>query len=292
MAKPLKNIGASVRMRLLKLAQSSGQSFEIVLTRFALERLLFRLSKSEYANQFVLKGAMVMLTWFNDPHRSTRDLDLLGYGDPEPENMLAIFRGVLSLDVDDGVRFNVAALRVERIREELEYGGLRLRTTAEIAGARINVVIDIGFGDAIEPQAELINYPGLLDFETPRLRAYPRETVIAEKFQAMIALGLVNSRMKDYYDIWMLSRNFAFNEELSKAIAATFARRKTLIPNELPVGLSAAFASDLQKQRQWRAFVENVAVDPGELASVVNDLSAFLMPMAAMASSFLARVSK
>jgi predicted nucleotidyltransferase component of viral defense system len=283
MAKSLKNIGASVRMRLLNMAQSSGQSFEVLLTRFALERLLFRLCKSAYANQFVLKGAMVMLTWFNDPHRSTRDLDLLGYGDPDPEHMLAIFREVLALDVDDGVSFNVPALRVERIREELEYGGLRLRTIAEIAGARINVVIDIGFGDVIAPQAELVNYPGLLDFEAPRLRAYPRETVIAEKFQAMVALGLVNSRMKDYYDIWMLSRNFAFNDALPKAVAATFARRKTEIPNELPAGLSAAFANDPQKQQQWRAFAENVAADPGELASVINALAAFLMPVAASA---------
>ena len=278
MAKKIKNIGASVRARLLSLSRANSQSFDLVLTRFAIERLLFRLSRSRYADRFVLKGAMLLMTWFKDPYRGTRDLDLLGFGNPSPNAMLATFREILALDAGDGVVFDADALRVDRIREEPEYGGLRLRTTASISGARINLTIDIGFGDALEPGAEVIDYPAMLDLPAPRLRAYARETVIAEKFQAMVALGRVNSRMKDFYDIWILSRSFAFNDDrLSRAIAATFTRRGTAIPTDVPDALTPAFAVDEQKQRQWRVFVEDVALDPGDLADVIKDLAAFLM---------------
>lgn len=285
MAKGIKNVGASVRARLLNLSRTNGQSFDLVLTRFALERPLFRLSQSRYADRFVLKGAMLLMSWFEDPYRGTRDLDLLGFGDPRPEAMLATFREVLVRVADDGVLFDANALRVDRIREELEHGGLRLRTTASIAGARVNLTIDIGFGDALEPGAEFIDYPVMLDFPAPRLRAYARETVIAEKFQAMVALGRANSRMKDFYDIWILNRSFTFDEDrLARAIAATFARRGTEIPVEPPDALSPAFAADEQKQRQWRVFVEDVALDPGDLSNVVQSLAGFLMRHAAAAS--------
>lgn len=284
MPKEIKNIGASVRARLLNLSKANGQSFDLVLTRFALERLLFRLSQTHYADRFVLKGAMLLMSWFEDPHRGTRDLDLLGFGDPSPDAILATFREILAHDANDGVVFDADALRVDRIREELEYGGLRLRTTASISGARINLTIDIGFGDALEPGAELIDYPVMLDLPAPRLRAYARETVIAEKFQAMVALGRTNSRMKDFYDIWILSRSFTFDDDrLARAIAATFARRGTEIPTGLPDALSPAFAADEQKQRQWRVFVEDVALDPGPLADVLNELAAFLMAHTASA---------
>ena len=213
MAKDIRNIAASVRARLLNLSRASGQNFDLVLTRFALERLLYRLGQSAYAERFVLKGAMLLISWFEDPQRGTRDLDLLGFGDPSPDAMIAMFRDILAQDANDGVEYDVAALRVDRIRDELEYGGIRLRTTASISGARINLTIDIGFGDALEPGVELIDYPVMLDLPAPRLRAYARETVIAEKFQAMVALGRANSRMKDFYDIWLLSRSFPFDDE-------------------------------------------------------------------------------
>lgn len=287
MAKEIKNIGASVRARLLNLSKANGQSFDLVLTRFALERLLFRLSQSPHADRFVLKGAMLMMSWFDDPHRGTRDLDLLGFGDPSEAAMLATFRDILAQDAEDGVMFDPDTLRVDRIREELDYGGLRLRAIASVGGARINLTIDIGFGDALEPGAEVVDYPVMLDLPAPRLRAYARETVIAEKFQAMVALGRANSRMKDFYDIWILSRSFTFDDDrLAKAIAATFARRKTAIPTELPDALTQAFAADEQKQRQWRAFVEDVAVDPGPLALVLEELAGFLMPRAGRANEF------
>lgn len=281
MAKEIRNVSASVRARLLQLAKATGQSFDLVLTRFALERLLFRLSQSPHAGRFVLKGAMLMMSWFDDPHRGTRDLDLLGFGNPEPEPMLETFREILAHEADDGVTFDASTLRVDRIREGIEYGGLRLRLVASINGARINLTVDIGFGDALEPGLEVLDYPSMLDFPMPRLRAYARETVIAEKFQAMVMLGRANSRMKDYYDIWILSRFFDFSDDrLARAIAATFERRETPIPTDLPDGLTNAFAKDEQKQRQWRAFVAGVAHDPGDLTNVIPELAAFLMPHA------------
>ncbi len=285
MAKAIRNIGASVRARLQNLSRATGQSFDLILTRYALERLLYRLSTSAYAERFVLKGAMLLTSWFEDPHRATRDLDLLGFGDPSQDAMLAAFREILAVVVDDGVEFDLHALRVNQIREELEYGGLRLRTTASISGARIAVIVDVGFGDALEPGVEVIDYPSLLDFPRPRLRAYARETVIAEKFQAMVALGRANSRMKDFYDVWLLSQSFPFDDaRLARAIAATFKRRGSAIPVKLPDALTSAFAGDTQKQLQWRAFVENVAVNPGTLDEVIATISTFLMGHAALAA--------
>lgn len=285
MAKEIRNIGASVRARLQNLSRETGQNFELILTRYALERLLYRLSRSAYAERFVLKGAMLLTSWFADPHRATRDLDLLGFGDPSPDAMIAAFREILAADVADGVEFDLDALRVDRIREELEYGGLRLRTTASISGARITVTVDVAFGDALEPGAEVIDYPSMLDLPTPRLRTYARETVIAEKFQAMVALGLANSRMKDFYDLWLLSQSFSFDDDrLARAIAATFARRETSIPAELPDALTPAFADDDRKQRQWSAFLENVSLDPGNLADVTATVAEFIMPHAVSAA--------
>lgn len=278
MAKRCRDIGASVRARLLTLAREKGQALELLLVRYATERLLYRLSTTAHRDRFVLKGALLMTTWFQDPHRPTRDVDLLGYGDPTPERMLAIFREVCAIRENDGITFDVDALQVEQIREVTEYGGLRLRTTARLAGARIAVVIDVGFGDAIEPGLEEINLPVLLDLPTPRLRAYARETVIAEKFQAMVMLGLANTRMKDFYDIWILSRHFDFSgERLSRAIAATFERRGTLIPDEVPDALTPAFATDATKQRQWEVFARDLSVEVPSFETLVTDLVGFLM---------------
>jgi predicted nucleotidyltransferase component of viral defense system len=284
MVEPKRNMGASVRARLLSLAKERRQPNDLLLTRYALERFLYRLSTTRHRERFVLKGAMLMTTWFEDPFRPTRDLDLLGYGDSDPDAMLAVFREICAVQADDGVAFDVAGLAVDQIREEHEYAGLRIKTDAAIAGARVRVVIDIGFGDAIEPGATEIDMPVLLDLPAPRLRAYPRETVIAEKFQAMVALGRANSRMKDLYDIWLLSRAFDFTDDsLARAIAATFARRKTTIPAEPPFALTPAFAADLAKQQQWKAFVENIGAELPPLADIISNLAAFLMPHAAEA---------
>ncbi len=280
MPDPKRNMGASVRARLLKLAKERNQPNDLLLTRYALERLLYRLSTTKHRERFVLKGAMLMTIWFEDPFRPTRDLDLLGFGDPDPHAMLAVIREFLAVPADDGVVFNVEGLAVDLIREELEYGGLRIKTDAEIAGARVRIIVDVGFGDAIDPGVIELVLPVLLDFPAPRLRAYPRETVIAEKFQAMVALGRANSRMKDFYDIWLLSRAYEFKgDALARAIAATFARRQTLIPADPPYALTRAFADD--RAKQWVSFAEAIGAELPTLAEIVEDLAGFLMPHAA-----------
>ena len=279
-----RNVGASIRQRLLNLAHARGQPMELLLTRYALERLLHRLSLSPHRERFVLKGAMLLATWFDEPHRATRDVDLLGFGDPAHDALLGTFREVMSIEADDGVTFDLKGLRIEPIREDAEYGGSRLRTTAKLAGARIPITVDIGFGDAIEPGVEDIDLPVLLDMPSPHLRAYPPETVIAEKLHAMVALGQANSRMKDYYDVWMLTSAFEIEpERLRRAIAATFARRNTVIPTVAPDGLSDAFAADPGKQRQWDAFARNLSGPIPGFGLVVSELrqrlKVFLAPI-------------
>ena len=269
----LRNVGASVRQRLLNLAHARGQPMELLLTRYALERLLYRLSVSPHRERFVLKGAMLLATWFDEPHRATRDVDLLGFGDAAEDALIDSFREIMAVEVDDGVSFDLKGLRIEAIREEVEYGGSRIRTTAALAGARIPITVDIGFGDAVEPGVEDIDLPVLLDMPSPHLRAYPPETVIAEKFHAMVVLGRANSRMKDYYDVWMLTSAFDIeHERLRRAIVATFARRSTVIPAEVPDGLSDAFATDAGKQRQWDAFARNLSGTIPGFGLVVSEL--------------------
>jgi len=286
MRKPVKNIGASIRARLLNLAKERNQPFDLLLTRYTLERLLYRLSLSRYRDRFVLKGAMLLASAMDDPHRPTRDLDLLGFGDPDPNGMIEAFRQICSIHADDAVVFDLPSLTVDRIRDDAEYGGLRIKMRADVDGARVPVQIDIAFGDAIEPGLIDIDMPVLLGLPSPRLRAYPYETVIAEKFQAMVALGRANTRMKDFYDIWVLAQLRRFDDDqLARAITATFARRQTAIPIDVPDALTPAFAADPSKQRQWAVFVRDVAINPGSLAGVNEQLVTFLMPHAAKARS-------
>lgn len=278
-----RNVGASVRQRLLNLAHARGQPMELLLTRYALERLLHRLSLSPHRERFVLKGAMLLATWFDEPHRATRDVDLLGFGDAAEDSLLATFREIMAVEVDDGVSFDLKGLKIEAIREEVEYGGSRLRTTAALAGARIPITVDVGFGDAVEPGVEDIDLPVLLDMPSPHLRAYPPETVIAEKFHAMVVLGRANSRIKDYYDVWMLKGAFEIDPgRLRRAIAATFARRSTAIPVEVPDGLSDSFSTDPGKQRQWDAFARNLSGTTPEFRLVVSELRLRLAGFLAM----------
>jgi predicted nucleotidyltransferase component of viral defense system len=278
MPKPT-NIGASVRARLASLARQPQQPFQVLLTRYVLERLLYRLSTTPHRERFVLKGAMLLTSWFTDPLRPTQDLDLLGFGNSDASKMLEVFREVCAVSVDDGVEFDIAGLTIEPIREELEYGGLRLKTNATIDGARIRVIVDIGFGDAVEP-AEIV-LPVLLDLPAPTLRAYPPETVIAEKFQAMVMLGRANSRMKDFYDIRVLSRSQQIaDDRLARAIRAMFDRRSTPVPTSPPDCLMQEFVTDAAKVQQWSSFVRDVAMQPGSLTTMVADLEAFLMPHA------------
>ena len=274
----------------MNLARERGQVFDLLLTRYALERLLYRLSISKHRNRFALKGAMLVTTWFEDPHRPTRDLDLLGFGEPSPDAMLAVWKEVFAIETEDGVTFDGEGLRVRPIREELEYGGVRLQTTATLARAKIYVTVDVGFGDAIEPGLEEIDFPVLLDLPAPHLRAYARETVIAEKFQAMVALGRANSRMKDFYDVWVLSKAHEFDKErLAQAIAATFKRRGTEIPQKEPDVFTPEFFRDGSKLQQWSAFIRELSAETPPFETVVSELAAFIGPFASEARAAMLR---
>ncbi len=281
MAKPVTNMAASVRARLLTYAKANNLSFEQTLTNFVLQRLLYRLSASRHVDRFVLKGAMLLTSWFDDPLRPTRDIDFLGYGDPAPEVMTALFAEIMSTAVeDDGVIFQPDKIRVEAIREDVEYGGVRLKTVAFVGAATVPVTIDIGFGDATTPEPETFDYPVLLEFPAPRLKGYARETVIAEKFQAMVALGMANTRIKDFYDVRALARGFDYDTtRLAAAVRATFDRRDTEIPSEPPVALTEAFANDAAKTVLWRRFTEDLG-EQEDFPTAIAALNAFLMPVA------------
>jgi len=288
MPKTVRNIGASVRARLRNIAADRNQPFELLLTRYVLERLLYRLVQTPHKDRFVLKGAMLMTAWFNDPLRPTRDVDLLGFGDADPDGMLAVFRDICAVEAADGVMLDATALEINPIRDEMEYGGLRIKTNATVDGARVRVVIDIGFGDAVE--AAEVELPVLLDQPPPRMRAYPRESVIAEKFHAMVLLGLANTRLKDFYDIWVLAQSYDFDgDAMARALTATFARRKTEIPAERPDALTHDFANDPTKIQQWEAFVDLLETAPGPLEKVVRELAVFLMPHAEAARKLSGR---
>ena len=278
-----RNLAASVRQRLLNSAKHNGEAFDLVLTRYALERFLYRLGKSQYHNQFLLKGAMLFAVWDGAPHRPTRDLDLLGFGPSDLPQLEKIFQSICQEPVEpDGLEFLSNTLRVAEIREDQEYQGIRILFDAKLENAIIPIQVDIGYGDAVTPAPEEITYPTVLDFPAPHLRAYPFYTVVAEKFQAMVWLGIANSRMKDFYDIWIIMRKFEFDgATLSQAIKATFERRNTLIPIEAPLALTQVFASDAAKQNQWNAFLRKNALsaDSLTLADIITALHDFLMPL-------------
>ena len=291
MTKPTKNLGASVRSRLLRLAKERGEDFQLVLTRYANERLLYRLAVSSHGPRFVLKGAALFTLWTGRAHRATRDLDLLGFGDGSEAALRRVFEEVLRAEVpDDGVVFAVDSLEVGPIREDQAYGGVRLALVANILTAKVHLQIDVGFGDAITPSPKLVDFPALLDFPAPRLRVYPRETVIAEKVEAMVQLGMANSRMKDFFDVVVLSQAFDFEGDLLvRAIRATFERRGTTLPEGLPIALTPSFADDVIKRTQWSAFLRkaNATVGVGDLAAVVVSVSRFLAEPLRTARTYL-----
>jgi len=271
MARSPANLAKSVKDRLLNISRREGRAFDVLLVRFALERLLYRLSVSEYRERFVLKGGMLVTAWIDDDNRVTRDADFLGYGDANPDKLVADFRAIMQIDGDDGLVFDADALVARAIREEMEYGGVRLKTAAYLERTRIPVTIDIGFGDALADAAQQLDYPTLLDLPVPHIRSYPPATVIAEKFQAMVALGVLNGRMKDYYDLWAIPRNLEIaSEDLDVAIRATFERRGTPIPTERPPGLSAEMMEDETKQLQWRAYAASIELEGLGLNSIID----------------------
>jgi len=277
------NVAASVRTRLLNLARRRGDRFQDVLVRYGTERLLSRLSQSAHRDRFLLKGAILFAAWAGAPHRATRDADLLGVGDTSPADTARVFRDVAATpsEPDDGLIFDLESISAEDIREANAYGGVRLTLRASLDGARIPLQVDLAFGEAVVPPPETVDLPALLDFPPIRLRSYPPEVTIAEKFEAMVKLGMANSRMKDYYDVWYLAthRDFA-SARLAQAVSATFARRGTPIPTTVPDGLSDEFAADAERERMWRAFLERADVpstDRHTLTATVRVVRPFLM---------------
>jgi predicted nucleotidyltransferase component of viral defense system len=276
-------MAASVRARLLNLSKTSGEDFTYVLTRYGLERLLARLDQSKHREAFTLKGAMLFRIWSPTLHRPTKDLDLLGTGTPDVARLAAIFRELCAvrMEQDDGVIFDPTSVRAVRIKEDAEYEGIRLNVTARIGSARLQLQVDVGFGDTVTPIATEVEFPTLLGGPPPRLRAYPRESVVAEKLEAMVHLGIANSRMKDFFDVWFLAQTFAFEgRPLSTAIGATFKRRGTAVPAVMPMALTQAFSTDATKATQWKAFMARGKLPAADLslATVVTSIGFFLWP--------------
>jgi hypothetical protein len=282
--KPGSNIAASVRQRLLSLSRTEGRDFQEVLTRYALERLLYRLGRTAHHDQFILKGALLFSLWMDERHRATQDMDLLGRGAPEPTRLVSVFQDICVAEVpDDGLVFHAESVVGGFIREDSTYGGVRLKLRANLERARIPLQVDIGFGDAVVPDPEEREFPALLDFPAPRVIAYRRETSIAEKFLALVSLGMDNSRMKDYFDLWLLSDEFPFDgETLGQAVEACFVRRSVSLPSAVPVGLTADFWQNSSKKTQWNAFVRQRVATPDALPAfgiVVSQIAEFLLPV-------------
>jgi len=280
------NIGASIRDRLLNKARAEKLDFNLLLTRYALERMLYRLSISEQRDQFLLKGALLFDLWFDVPHRATHDADFLGFGSAEIPHLEEVFRSICRIEVEDGIVFQPDSVKAAEIRKEANYAGVRLTLMGLLDTARCPIQVDVGFGDAVVPGPEEVRYPIILPgMPEPQLRAYPRYTVVAEKLEALTSLGMLNSRMKDFFDLWILAKHADFDGSLlTQAVAATFERRRTVFPIGPPIGLSDEFINDGQKGKQWLAFLRKNALVSMPLATVINDLRIFLLPVLASAS--------
>jgi hypothetical protein len=281
------NLEASVLARLLNLAKQRGDDYNLLLNRFALERLLCRVAASAHADRFLLKGALLFSLWYDQPHRPTRDADLLGFGPDDAETLIATFRDIAAIELHDGIVFDPASVRADVIREDNRYGGLRVRLTGRIGNVRCALQIDVGFGDAVTPEPQTVVFPVLLDdLNAPTLKAYPVYTVIAEKFHAMTVLGLANTRMKDFFDIAVIAQRTDLNgATLARAITATFTRRGTALPTEPPMALTESFGNDDAKQRQWQAFINKGRIAAASLPETVSLLHTLLWPATQVAAS-------
>jgi hypothetical protein len=280
----IKNVAASVRARLANQAKTTERPFQEVLQHYGLERFLYRLAQSAHSDRFVLKGALMLRAWQTPESRPTRDIDLLGYVGNELPTLEQIARDVCSTLVeDDGVRFEASTVKSRRIKEDAEYEGVRVTFTGFLGTAKIPMQLDVGFGDVVHPAPQERDYPTMLEFPAPRLGMYPRETVVAEKFQAMVVLGTLNSRMKDFFDIWLLSRLFDFSGPiLARSIAETFRHRGTAM-DPAPVALTPAFTTNERSARQWVAFVKRSNLSgatPRTLDELREPLRRFLLPAA------------
>lgn len=277
-----KNVSASVRDRLLHLARSSNRDFQELVIRYTVERFLARLTSTSHRDRFILKGAMLYTAWKLDDKRTTMDLDLLGSGNPDPKYLSQTFREICAIRIeDDGLTFDREGITAAPIREEAIYDGVRVVVPVRLGVMSIRLQVDIGFGDSVFPAPRVAEFPSLLLPNGPIVKSYSPETVVAEKFNAMVLLGMANSRMKDYFDIWMLSRSFVFEEPvLREAIASTFRKRQTPMPASMPVGVTEEFSLNSAKQAQWGGFIRRqrrLETAPG-LPEIVKAIHDFLRP--------------
>lgn len=284
------NLPASIHQQLLALSQERDADFNNLLTRYALERLLYRLSRSEFSSRFVLKGALLFEVWSKERFRTTKDADLLLLGQATLPELESIFRAVGSTPVeDDGIVFQPETVAAEEIREEQAYQGARVTLWVTLGKARIHVQVDVGFGDVVTPSPEIADFPSLLGHPSARMANYTRESSLAEKFEALVVLGLTNSRMKDLFDIWALSQRFSFKGSiLAKAIEATFKRRGTPLPKSPPVAFTSTYTLEPQKQAQWRAYLNKTKFGiqpPQSLETMMTAITEFLLPPALAATA-------
>lgn len=281
--KKLSNVAHSVRDRLLALSREGGRDFNYVLQRYAYERLYFRLGRSVHSARFVLKGASLFAVWLGPMFRVTQDTDFESNLAPDHEGMRKAFSEILMTPVpEDGLTFDTAGLIVEGIKKEDKYKGVRVRLTARLGVAQIPLQIDIGFGDSIYPSPVYGEYPTLLPGEAPRVKLYPQYTVLAEKISTIVELGMRNSRLKDYFDLWVLLGRFSFDYALFRtALQRTFKRRGLVLPESWPTGLTETFAADAMKQSQWRAFLRKIEPEekPASLLLAVERVRRFLEPV-------------
>lgn len=282
----MSDFAASVRARLLNVAKAENVDFNQVLVRFALERILYRLSLSGHSDRFLLKGALLFTLWYAMPHRATRDADLLGFGASDQESIVQTFREIASVDVDDGIVFDPRSVVAVVIRKDAGYAGTRILISGELAKARCKTQIDIGFGDAVTPGPVEATYPVMLnDLPAPQLRTYPVYTVIAEKLHAIALLGMTNTRMKDYLDLSaLLEREVLDPDLLQRAVQATFERRGMSLPATLPVGLTEEFAQDSSRKLLWQAFLRKNELAFEPLPAIVERLRTGLEPALAPAN--------
>lgn len=283
-----RNVAASVRERLLNRARAENRAFQELLQYYAMERFLYRLAQSPHAGLFVLKGALLLTAWQAPLSRPTMDIDFAGKTSNDVDHIKSLIDDMCGQEVeDDGLRFVKNSITAKRIKEDANYEGVRVRFHALLAGARIPLQIDIGFGDVIVPAAVRVTYPALLEFPNPVLIAYPKESVISEKLEALTSLGLLNSRMKDYFDIWLLSQLYEFDGAvLLASVKATFQHRQTAVEPH-PAALSDAFASDPAKEKQWQAFVKRSRFTsaPADLKDAVAKVLGFVGPVLSAATS-------
>lgn len=276
-----KNLPASIHARLLNLARSENRPLNELLQYYAIERFLYRLGESKHQKNFVLKGAQMLRAWSAPLARPTMDIDLLGKVRNDIENLERIVRECCAIEFEDGVSFDQESVKGDLIRKDAEYQGVRVLLKGTLGKIRLHIQIDFGFGDVVFPAPIEIDLSQILDLGKPHLLGYTPESAIAEKFQAMVALDLTNTRMKDFYDIWLLSKNLEFNGQiLAQAIKATFERRSTPLPNTTPTALTSAFSQDENKQRQWKAFLRKNRLDTEiDLDEVIREIEDFLMPI-------------